>query len=167
MFEDRDDMMARIIGRLREPVAIDPAFDARVMRAVGALPVPTAPARRPLRRAAPWLAAAAALAALLIARPWDDSTDAFRFELLAPEAASVALVGDFNDWDPARTPMTSLSRERGVWAAELTLGPGRYRYAFLVDGRRWQADPQAPAAMDDGFGTPSSVLTVERNGAGS
>jgi len=40
------------------------------------------------------------------------------------------------------------------------LAPGRYRYAFLVDGSRWLADPAAPRARDDEFGTPSSVVTV-------
>jgi len=29
-----------------------------------------------------------------------------------------------------------------------------------VDGSRWLADPAAPAARDDEFGTPSSVVTV-------
>ena len=40
------------------------------------------------------------------------------------------------------------------------LPPGRYAYAFLVDGQRWIADPAAPPAVGDDFGRPSSVVTV-------
>jgi 1,4-alpha-glucan branching enzyme len=82
--------------------------------------------------------------------------------LVAPQAASVSLVGDFNDWDPARAPMQTA---QGVWATAVRLGPGRYRYAFLVNGVEWRADPNAPPARDDEFGTPSSVVTVGGKGS--
>jgi hypothetical protein len=160
MFERREDIVERVIRHLRRrPVSIDPALDARVMREITAAP-PQA-TRPPAFRAWPWLAAAAVLGALVIARPWSPRggrPDAFQFVLMAPRAASVALVGDFNDWDPARTPMRAA--RGGVWAAVIPLAPGRYRYAFLVNGAEWRADPGAPAAMDDEFGTPSSVVTV-------
>ena len=45
-------------------------------------------------------------------------------------------------------------------ATAVRLAPGRYRYAFLVNGVEWRADPAAPVAKDDEFGTPSSVVTV-------
>jgi len=48
----------------------------------------------------------------------------------------------------------------GLWAVTVPLAPGRYRYAFVVDGKRWQPDPSAPPAPDDEFGSPSSVVTV-------
>ena len=75
----------------------------------------------------------------------------------------MALVGDFNDWDPTRTPMQT-ARD-GMWAAIVPLAPGRYRYAFLVNGSEWRADPSAPTATDDEFGTPSSVVTVGGGGS--
>jgi len=159
MFERQEDIVERVIRHLRRPVAIDPALDARVMREITARAQQAT--RHPLLRAWPWLAAAAVLAALVIARPWSSRSgrsDAFQFVLVAPRAASVALVGDFNDWDRARTPMRAA--RGGVWAAVIPLAPGRYRYAFLVNGAEWRADPGAPAAMDDEFGTPSSVVTV-------
>src|SRR6185503_7051732 len=104
MFERQENVVDRVIEHLRRPVSIDPALDARVMHEIAAQPIA---ARRPRSwgRALPWLAAAAALAAVLIARPWSargDRQDDFQFVLVAPRAASVALVGDFNDWDPAR-----------------------------------------------------------------
>lgn len=82
-----------------------------------------------------------------------------RFVFVAPNARSVTIVGDFNDWDQQATPLV---RHQGVWTAEVTLPPGRYAYAFLVDGQRWIADPDAPPAVGDDFGRPSSVVTVRR-----
>ena len=162
MFEREDDVVASVIQQLRRPVAIDPGLDARVMREI---------AQAPSAKRRSWLlwsslAAAAVLGALLVTRPWtpdaDTSADAFQFVLVAPQAASVSLVGDFNDWDPARAPMQTA---QGVWATVVRLAPGRYRYAFLVNGVEWRADPGAPAAKDDEFGTPSSVVTVGGRGS--
>ena len=82
------------------------------------------------------------------------------FVLDAPAASTVSLVGDFNDWDPAATP---LHRDAGgAWSATLPLPPGRYQYTFIVDGGRWMADPRMPPALGDDFGTPTSVITVSR-----
>lgn len=164
MFEQEDDIVERMIRQLRRPLSIDPGLDARVMREIADDAQPQAP-RRPLLRAWPWLAAAAVLGAVVVARPWvrgPDNPDAFQFVLVAPQASSVSLVGDFNDWDPARSPMQTA---HGVWATVVPLAPGRYRYAFLVNGREWRADPGAPAARDDEFGTPSSVVTVGGKGS--
>lgn len=163
MFDREDDIVERVIRQLRRPMSIDQGLDTRVMREIAddVLPEP----RGPLRRSWPWLAAAAVLGALVIARPWirdGNGIDAFRFVLVAPQAASVSLVGDFNDWDPARSPMQTA---HGVWATVVPLAPGRYRYAFLVNGVEWRADPAAPRAMDDEFGTPSSVVTVGGEGS--
>jgi 1,4-alpha-glucan branching enzyme len=83
------------------------------------------------------------------------------FVVVAPHAARVSLVGDFNDWNAARTPMRRLGSGSAVWTTVVPLAPGRYRYAFLADGSRWLADPAAPLARDDEFGPPSSVVTVE------
>lgn len=162
MFEPEDDVVERVIQQLRRPVAIDPGLEARVLREIAQ---PSAAQGRswPL-----WslLAAAAVLGALLVTRPWsrdaNNRADAFQFVLVAPQAASVSLVGDFNDWDPARSPMQTA---QGVWATVVNLAPGRYRYAFLVNGVEWRADPGAPSARDDEFGTPSSVVTVGGRGS--
>lgn len=166
MFEQEDDIVERMIRQLRRPMSIDPGLDARVMREIAHDTQPPAPGRRPLLRAWPWLAAAAVLGAVVIARPWvrgsDANPDPFQFVLVAPQASSVSLVGDFNDWDPARSPMQTA---HGVWATVVPLAPGRYRYAFLVNGVEWRADPGAPAARDDEFGTPSSVVTVGGKGS--
>jgi 1,4-alpha-glucan branching enzyme len=52
------------------------------------------------------------------------------------------------------------ARAGGLWTVTIPLTPGRHRYAFIVDGRRWVPDPGAPRAAGDDFDTPSSVVTV-------
>lgn len=82
-----------------------------------------------------------------------------RFVLLAPEAAQVAVVGDFNRWSPAATPLRP-SGVSGVWTVDVPLPAGRHEYAFIVDGTQWMPDPAAPRAPVAEFGTPNSVITV-------
>jgi hypothetical protein len=88
-----------------------------------------------------------------------DTVRVIRFVLVAPGAGRVALVGDFNAWDAARTPMRA-GGDGGVWTVELPVSAGRHLYAFVVDGTRWVVDPSAPLAPEDGFGTRNSVLVV-------
>ena len=175
MSEHDEDVIERVVDELRRPVQVDPAVDTRVMEEIARLPVrrghggghaagaawrwltrPRSISLSPLGG----LGIAAVLAALVLAlsgrRPGSPSTPPaeramreFEFVVVEPHAARVSLVGDFNDWDAARTPMRRMQE-----------GSGRYRYAFLVDGTRWLADPTAPAARDDEFGAPSSVVTV-------
>lgn len=76
----------------------------------------------------------------------------------AANASSVSVVGDFNDWDIAATPMTL---ENGAWSVSLPVTPGRHVYAYVVNGTRWLADPRAPRATDNDFGRPGSVLLVQ------
>ena len=82
-----------------------------------------------------------------------------QFVLVAPAASRVAIVGDFNDWNASVTPLRQESRA-GLWSVVVPLAFGRHQYAFVVDGKRWIADPSAARAGDDDFGTPSSVITV-------
>ena len=82
-----------------------------------------------------------------------------RFEVAAPGAAHVALVGDFNDWNPAATPLRA-TRHNGVWSVTVPIAPGRHEYAFVVDGERWIPDPHAPRAGAADFGSANSVVTV-------
>ena len=88
-------------------------------------------------------------------------TRVVQFVLAAPTASRVTLVGDFNDWDTGATPMR-FDRATGRWTVSVPLPSGRHVYAFVVDGDQWTPDPVAPRAANDGFGTPNSVLVVER-----
>jgi hypothetical protein len=183
VFEPDEELIGRVVRQLRRPVTVDAGLDARVMEQVRRLP-----ARRTGGAAqAAWdwltrprtvpflplgaLAVAAVFVAVVLWRPDRSSRLApasareFGFVVVAPRATTVSLVGDFNDWDAARTPMQRVRKHESVWTAVIPLTPGRYRYAFLVDGVSWLADPAAPAARDDEYGTPSSVVTVGGGGS--
>jgi hypothetical protein len=81
-----------------------------------------------------------------------------RLVVLQPDARTVQVAGDFNAWNPARTPLEP--RPGGAWTVTLPLKPGRYEYMFVVDGREWIADPLAAELNDDGFGSRNAVLDV-------
>jgi len=86
-----------------------------------------------------------------------------KFVLVAPHAATVSVVGDFNDWDAQATPMKR-TPTGGTWSVAIPLRPGRHVYAFVVNGAnggtQWVADPMAPLAPEDGLGAPNSVVLV-------
>ncbi len=67
-----------------------------------------------------------------------------RFSLNAKDASEVRLVGDFNKWDPAAL---KLVKKDGVWETIVTLPPGEYRYAYIVDGSQ-SPDPANPETAD-------------------
>ena len=79
-----------------------------------------------------------------------------RFVLNLPDANTVALAGDFTGWKPTYT-MTRSGAE--LWTVVVPLEPGVHMYAFIIDGQRWIADPDAPA-VDDGFGGTNSRVAV-------
>ena len=81
-----------------------------------------------------------------------------KFVFVNPSASSVAIVGDFNDWEEGGSPLRRM--EKGVWTISIPLAPGRYHYTFVVDGTTWVADPMAPRTLEDDFGRPNSVITV-------
>ena len=70
----------------------------------------------------------------------------------------VGIAGDFNNWNPASTPMNK-HQELGVWQACIDIPPGRYRYRLVVDGQ-WVKDPYNPATETNPFGELNSVLEV-------
>jgi Carbohydrate-binding module 48 (Isoamylase N-terminal domain) len=174
-----DEMLRQVIGELRRAVRLDPSLDRRALDQIRAESAQLA-ASRTGRRWSAWIAGAAIAASVLLAvilpdrrRPTAEpvravtleqanaATDArpVRLRLAAPASSRVAVVGDFNDWDPAATPLRP-SGDGGTWIVELRLKPGRYHYTFLIDGRRWARDPSSPPAAESDFGAPVSVLTV-------
>ena len=83
-----------------------------------------------------------------------------QFTVLVPGVKSVALVGDFNDWDVKATKMELLS-PKGLWSVTLPLRIGRHEYQFVVDDTLHITDPTAPESSGD-FGSANSVVTVTR-----
>jgi hypothetical protein len=82
-----------------------------------------------------------------------------QFAIAAPAAKRVAVVGDFNDWDPDSTMLQRTAN--GEWTVTVPLPAGRYTYNFLIDGEQWMSDPNMPAEPGDEFlGVSSSIVTV-------
>lgn len=98
----------------------------------------------------PVIAAAAVAEDAEVAQP-------VQFVVDIPEAHTVSVVGDFNDWTVDQALMKF---DNGAWSITLPVKPGRHEYAFVVDGKRWIADPRAPKSRDNDFGKPQSVLVV-------
>jgi len=86
-----------------------------------------------------------------------DTVHVVRFVFVG-DARTVSLVGDFNGWRAEATPLEPAGPAR-AWVVTLPLARGRHEYAFIVDGKRWVADPFAPARADD-FDTNSSIVNV-------
>lgn len=181
MHEDVDELLAGVITRLRAPIDGEELACRRVTAAVQARLRTSRPWwRRP--RALGGLAAAASLllavvwrldrtpAADVAAAPPSPATTArhvathhagwtpVTFGLTAKGVSHVAVVGDFNDWNPSATPLRRAAD--GTWHASVPLPPGRHAYAFVLDGTTWIADPEAPLAEASDFGQPTSVLFV-------
>lgn len=95
------------------------------------------------------------------ATPGSATDQVVQFVFVSGDASRVTLVGDFNDWDPAATPLRRVSND-GIWSVVVPLTPGRYTYAFVVDGERWLPDETAPRAPADEFGGEKSVLFVRQ-----
>jgi chromosome partitioning protein len=81
------------------------------------------------------------------------------FVTLYPRAQEVQIAGDFNDWQPEKTPMQKVT-DSGVWRTKMNLAAGRYRYRLVVDGQ-WQQDPYNEMTELNPFGGLNSVLEVK------
>ena len=70
------------------------------------------------------------------------------------------LVGDFNNWSVAETPMTRA--DDGTWSVALTLDGGHnYEYRFFADNQVWHDDWAADALVKNSFGSENSVVNLE------
>ena len=93
----------------------------------------------------------------------DDGTSEVVFVWPAPlDAETVAVVGNFNAWEG--TALSDPDHD-GIWTASIALAPGRYEYAFIVDGQWKGQDPRADEYIQS-FGAYSSVRYIGRGGDG-
>lgn len=81
------------------------------------------------------------------------------FEVHAPDAQRVELVGSFTGWKPGQILLQGPDAT-GHWRATLRLPAGRHEYAYLLDGREWIADPEVAARRPDGFGRENAVIQL-------
>jgi hypothetical protein len=118
------------------------------------------------RRARAFVALTSAAAALLLVvalvvfkQPVSPKYMSVTFEIHAPGARQVELVGNFTNWNRGEI-LLSGPDATGRFTAELKLEPGRYEYLFLVDGKTWITDPNAPIHRPDGFGHQNAILEL-------
>jgi 1,4-alpha-glucan branching enzyme len=79
------------------------------------------------------------------------------FSITAPDAMTVALVGDFTHWQ--QKPIRLQKDARGIWHTTVELEPGPHRYRFLVDGQ-WRDDPECTLQVSNPYGGRDSVRQV-------
>jgi 1,4-alpha-glucan branching enzyme len=72
----------------------------------------------------------------------------------------VALVGDFNQWNPARHRLQRDGRS-SRWVITVSLPAGLHKYAFIVNDSVWTTDPSAVRTVDRDFGVTSSLVLVQ------
>ena len=179
--DDTPDEWDRMVAAFRTAAptgSAPPWLEQSVMAEIEALP-----ARNPLVRAFDWLVrpapirvsplmgglVMAAFATVILLRGSDtapevaagtegDAVVFVQFILDAPGAATVAVAGDFSDWEPSFT--LDDPDGDGVWTGRIPVRPGVHAYMFLVDDAMWQTDPNADRYRDDGFGNRNAVLAV-------
>jgi 1,4-alpha-glucan branching enzyme len=95
--------------------------------------------------------------------------DSVTFRVKAPSARTVQVGGDWprNNWAQGDAEegevlvgLMTRSARGGVWELTVRLGPGRYRYRFLLDESEWILDPENPRIVDDGKGGKANLLIV-------
>lgn len=82
---------------------------------------------------------------------------AINFICNAPEARSVCLVGDFNNWNVSSHTMKQMPDR--AWMLTVELKHGHHRYAFLVDGVL-TLDPRAQGVTRNDKGERVSLVPV-------
>ena len=83
------------------------------------------------------------------------------FALFAPGKQSVALIGEFNNWDRLADPLQAT--DAGLWWIKKQFEPGTYTYQFAVDEEIVICDPYATLLAEGAEqGPPRAVVEVGR-----
>ncbi len=82
-----------------------------------------------------------------------------RFVYVDREAESVAVAGDFSDWEPIQLNRQNINGDV-AWTGIIPLPRGEHRYMFIKDGEDWATDPLANRFVDDGFGNKNAVISL-------
>lgn len=82
------------------------------------------------------------------------------FELPADIAAkNVVVLGEFNNWSAEAHPLKKA--KKGGYSTTVSLEAGQsYRFRYLLDGERWENDPEADSYAPNSFGTKDSVVVL-------
>lgn len=72
------------------------------------------------------------------------------FRVWAPNAESVAVIGDFNNWRPRAADRMTQDRTTGIWRVTIRGARPRGAYQFLINGEWRRRDPYGRAVTPDG-----------------
>ncbi len=82
-----------------------------------------------------------------------------RFLYTDNTADSVAVAGDFSQWEPIPLSPRTTNGET-VWTGLVPVARGEHEYQFVINGEQWVTDPLAPVKRSDGFGARNAVLKL-------
>ncbi len=86
--------------------------------------------------------------------------DTYLFQFKDIHASQVALVGDFNNWDPFSHPLKYMGA--GVFEIKIRLKPGIHTYCFVVDDE-WEPDPNNLRQFSDETGAIINVIDIKKH----
>ncbi|MFA3781618.1 isoamylase early set domain-containing protein [Melioribacteraceae bacterium 4301-Me] len=78
---------------------------------------------------------------------------------IAEQFEEVALVGDFNNWDPKANLFYCMSRGVHVVSIELEAGK-EYQFRYLADGEVWLNEAEADKHVATPYGSENSVIVL-------
>lgn len=82
-----------------------------------------------------------------------------RFVYADADAKSMAIAGDFNNWQPIQMNRMQENNQT-IWTITIPLPRKEIHYMFLKNGKEWLSDPLAPQQQNDGFGHRNSVIPL-------
>ena len=78
----------------------------------------------------------------------------------APEAETVVLVGEFNEWN-TKDGVSMKKLKNGTFKATVDLESGKdYEFRYLIDGETWENDWEADAYVPTPYGVDNSVIST-------
>lgn len=83
--------------------------------------------------------------------------DGVMFVIRAAGATRVQIAGDFNDWNPDRTPLMHVDSD--TFQIKVPLMPGKYQYRYVVDGH-WRNDPDNHNVEMNPYGELNNVVEL-------
>ena len=80
-------------------------------------------------------------------------------KVAAPDAKSVSIVGDFNNWDIHANPMKKQENEDYVISLDLEQGR-EYQFRYLIDESKWENDWKADKYVRNPYGDSDNSVAV-------
>jgi len=77
----------------------------------------------------------------------------------APNAETVTIAGDFNQWDTSETKLQKLKNGDFKITLELPCNM-EYKFRYLIDDSRWENDWNADRYIPNSFGSEDSLVII-------